>query len=1065
MDLANASSSSTLQTAKDRMREKFNGTLKAAKLQTSLASKIKSKNFNNSSIVKISLKHNNRTLACALTAEKEKARMLENDKMILQKEVKKLHFQNALLRQNLSIVNKILTDIDVFMNIKLPEAIDISSISESLDPLATEEQKSGRFSYESRMSVDELQGFSSTEQQKCSNVPAVLPNEDEHLSPPQSTDSSIDKEKPDGQHEIEMYTSLSTAEECHSSYNKKMTRDSSLNKKVSSDLLLDEDRIPSSRSGGFVTQRRKRSTASFSSTQSVNSDFNQSKKSLGIGRESCSSTQWEINKHDNFPHEPGHAGATGDNVLHFDFVMRKYMLETSCSPLSLNPDKNFEAKKENQDTQLDTETTHQPGLLQSGECDLHPIVNRPVDQEKTVYEADMEMTSSDSAAIVAVMPKRKTKTSKTNIPVKQDGTSLRKVKTTAHEKARQSSSCKGKESSLLSKNKEKIEFSLNIDKNIPLEFKPPADFKPDSTDKFDNRRTFVLPGPVNKDKFDVFESEAKLYSGKNEATPLVGCRVQESFTENVDENIPLEFNPPADFRAVSNDQYNSERTCVSPSPMDKEKSKVFESKTKLYPGRNDPKMSVVCTVEKSSTDTSYLCDANSDLIFDAENVSSSDVKHNTNDTVVKRRSKLGKRPAKDLETSKKKRKITKNVSDLEHLGEVQGSHKSNELDNAKMSNTIPSFTMKNLEPPIRRETYVLNSSKPSCMLSEFIPADNGINCRRETFVIPQPNCLISVSEENAKTLGYPLQSLISAVSKDVQPNAKDVSVTKKTNFVSNSLDMDFTKPFGFMKTKCKEINQNKRSSNLFSQVDKRKTRILTTNQNDIRSDKDTLVRESCVSVTQNRTNEPTKFLNAVTPNEQDSFMLDMVSESILDGTLDCPSFVEFSSTTDLETACMYNASLNNIPLLDPPVSDERDTKENEQPNASKNLDHLDENDNGLAQEIFETRSNQHCKVENKSMEINEADIKPFQDLTNKTQDLTKQSPKSCSDDQEEAQVHTRRRRNPVNYKEPSLGKKLRRGDTSTDNELLNSPVSKRKGKKGGSRKKKIKSEECPSTSM
>ncbi|XP_077304589.1 shugoshin 2 [Lithobates pipiens] len=1077
MDLANASSSSTLQTAKDRMREKFNGTLKAAKFQTSLASKIKSKNFNNSSIVKISLKHNNRTLACALTAEKEKARMLENDKMILQKEVKKLHFQNALLRQNLSIVNKILTDIDVFMNIKLPEAIEISSISESLDPLATEEQKSGRFSHESRMSVEELQGFrltgmalrvpsSSTEQQKCSNVPAVSLNEDEHLITPQSTDSSIDEEKPDGQHEIEMYPSLSTAEECHSSYNKKMTRDSSLNKKVSSDLPLDEDRMPSSRSGGFVTRRRKRSTASFSSIQSMNSDFNQSKKSLGIGRESCSSTQWEINKHDNFPYEPGHAGVTGDNVLHCDFVMRKYMLETSCSPLSLNPGKNFEAKKENQDTRLDTETIHQPDLLQSGECYLHPIVNRPVEQEKTVYEADMEITSSDSATIVAVMPKRKTKASKTNIPVKQDGTSLRKVKTTAHEKARQSSSCKGKESNVSSKNKEKIELSLNIDKNIAFEFNPPADFKPDTTDTFDNRRTFVLPGPVNKDKFDVFESEAKLYSGKNEATPLVSCSVQESFTENVDENIPLEFNPPADFRAVSNDQYYSERTYVLPGPMDKEKTKVFESKTKLYSSKNDPETSVVCTVEKSSTDTSYLCDTNSDLGFAVENVPSSDVKHNTNETVVKRKSKLGKRPAKVLETSKKKRKITKNVSDLEHLGEVQGSHKSNELDNAKISNTISSFTMKNLEPPIRRETYFLNSSKASGMLSEFIPADNRINCRRETFVIPQPNCLISVSEESAKALDYPLPSLTSAESKDVQPKAKDVSVTKKTdsNVASNSLDVDYTKPFGFMKTKCKEKKQNKRSSNLFSQVDKRKTRILTTNQNDVRSDKDTLVRESCVSVTQNRTNEPTKFLNAVTPNEQDSFMLDMVSESILDGTLDCPSFVEFPSTTDLETACMYNASLNNIPLLDPPVSDERDTKENEQPNASKNLDHLDENDNGFAQEIFETRRNQHCKVENKSMEINEADSKPFQDLTNKTQDLSKQSPKSCSDDQEEAQVHTRRRRNPVNYKEPSLGKKLRRGDASSDNELLNSPVSKGKGKKGGGRKKKIKSEECPTTS-
>lgn len=755
--------------------------------------------------------------------------------------------------------------------------------------------------------------------------------------------------------------------ECDSSYDKNTTRDSSLSKKVGSELPLGEDRIPSSRSGGFVTRRRKRSTASTSSIQSLNSDFNQSKKSLDIGRESCFSTQWEINKHDSHPHEPGHAGVTGDNALHFDFVMRKYILETSCSPRSLNPDKKFEAKKETKDTHLDTETTHQPDLLQSGECDLHPIVNRPVEQEKTLYEADMEMTSSDSAAIVAVMPKRKTKASKTKLPVKQDGRSLRKVKTTAHEKARQSSSCKEKESGVSSRDEEKNQLSSTIDKNIPLEFKP------DSTDKYDSRRTIVLPGPVNKDKFDVFESEAKLISGKNEATPLA-CSVQESFTENIDENIPLEFNPPEDFREVLTDQYNSERTYVLPGPMDKVKTKDFETKTELYPSKNDAKTLVDCRVEESSTDTSYLCDANSDLGFAVENVPSSGVKHNINDKVAKRKSKLSKRPAKDLENSKKKHKKATNLSDLEHLGEGQGSHKSNELDNAQISNTIPSITMKNLKPAIRRETYVLNSSKPGCMLSEFIPADTGINCRRKTFVIPQPNCLISVSEEKAKTLDHPLQSLTSAEYKDVQPKAKDVSVTKKTDssFVNTSLDMDFTKPLGFIKSECKEKKQNKRSSNLFSQVDKRKTRILTTNQNVIRSDKDTLVRESCVSAPQKHTNEPTKFLNAVTANEQDSFMLDMVSESILDGTLDCPSFLEFPSTTELETACMYNASLNNIPLLDSPVSDERDTKENKQPNASKNLDHLDENDNGLAQEIFETRSNQHCKVEDQSMEINEA---------------------------------------------------------------------------------------------
>lgn len=49
------------------------------------------------------------------------------------------------------------------------------------------------------------------------------------------------------------------------------------------------------------------------------------------------------------------------------------------------------------------------------------------------------------------------------------------------------------------------------------------------------------------------------------------------------------------------------------------------------------------------------------------------------------------------------------------------------------------------------------------------------------------------------------------------------------------------------------------------------------------------------------------------------------------------------------------------------------------------------------------------------------ETKPFQDLTNKTRDLATQSPEPCSEGQEEEHVHARRRRNPVNYKEPNLG--------------------------------------------
>ncbi|XP_074154981.1 uncharacterized protein LOC141560532 [Sminthopsis crassicaudata] len=114
---------SKLCNIREKMKEKRNGSLKIAKQNASLASKIKNKIINNSSIIKVSLKQNNKALALALNSEKLLGQRLIEEKKLLIKEIEEEMFKNARLRRTISYVNKILRELETYISARLLCAI------------------------------------------------------------------------------------------------------------------------------------------------------------------------------------------------------------------------------------------------------------------------------------------------------------------------------------------------------------------------------------------------------------------------------------------------------------------------------------------------------------------------------------------------------------------------------------------------------------------------------------------------------------------------------------------------------------------------------------------------------------------------------------------------------------------------------------------------------------------------------------------------------------------------------------------------------------------------------
>ncbi|XP_078407854.1 uncharacterized protein LOC144686471 [Cetorhinus maximus] len=130
-EVMNATVSTSHLDFSGKMKERRNSILKKTKYNASLISKIKTKILNNSSMMKISLKNNNKALALALAEEKKKYRMAEQEKVILQKEICTQNYDIVMLQQRLTTQNAKLSTLEGFlMKIK-------SCFSDATDYLST----------------------------------------------------------------------------------------------------------------------------------------------------------------------------------------------------------------------------------------------------------------------------------------------------------------------------------------------------------------------------------------------------------------------------------------------------------------------------------------------------------------------------------------------------------------------------------------------------------------------------------------------------------------------------------------------------------------------------------------------------------------------------------------------------------------------------------------------------------------------------------------------------------------------------------------------------------------